>query len=86
MELTFKKLGNSIGITFPASFVREMRVSEGQVVSVDAKEDGTITLRPKIGRKRYTAAELNAQCDMSAPMPDDLLDWDSVPPVGSESL
>lgn len=86
MELTFKKLGNSIGITFPASFVKERHVSEGQVVTVDVKEDGSIMLRPKIGRKRYTAAELNAQCDLSAPMPADLLDWDKAPTVGSEAL
>lgn len=86
MELTFKRLGNSIGITFPASFVKEMRVSEGQVVTVDAKDDGTITLRPKIGRKRYKAAELNAQCDLRAPMPTDLLDWDNAPAIGSEAI
>ncbi len=86
MELAFKKLGNSIGITFPASFVRELRVSEGQVVTVDTKDDGTITLRPKIGRKRYTAAELNAQCDLSAPMPSDLLDWDKAPVAGNEAI
>ena len=86
MELVFKKLGNSTGLTFPATFLRERGLSEGQAVEVDVKDDGLITLRPKVGRKRYTAAELNSQCDFKAPMPSDLQDWDNAPSVGTEAL
>ncbi|MFI4940650.1 MAG: AbrB/MazE/SpoVT family DNA-binding domain-containing protein [Burkholderiales bacterium] len=86
MELVFKKLGNSTGLTFPASFLREHRLSEGQSVNVDAKPDGTLILIPKAPRKRYSAAELNAQCDLSAPMPADLQEWERAPHVGSETL
>jgi antitoxin ChpS len=86
MELVFKKLGNSTGLTFPATFLREHGVREGQTVVVEATEDGTITLQPKVIRKRYTAAELNAQCDLKAAMPSDLVDWEHAPAVGNEAL
>ena len=72
--------------TFPATFLRERGITEGQAVSVDVTEDGVITLRPKVVRKRYTAAELNAQCDLTAAMPDDLQEWDSAPALGTEAL
>ncbi len=36
--------------------------------------------------KRHTAAELNAQSDLKAPMPIELLDWENAPAAGSESL
>ena len=39
---------------------------------------------PKVPRKRYSAAELIAQCDVDAPMPTDLQGWDRMAPVGSE--
>jgi antitoxin ChpS len=86
VELVFKKLGNATGLSFPASFLREHHLRDGQVVVVDAQSDGSFRLTPKSARKRYTAAELNAQCDMTAPMPADLCDWDQAPRVGSEAL
>ena len=86
MELIFKKLGNSTGLTFPATFLRERGLTEGQAVTVGVSEDGAIMLRPKIERKRYTAAELNAQCNLKAPMPDDLLDWDKAGAFGTEAI
>jgi antitoxin ChpS len=86
MELVLKKLGNSTGLTFPSSFLRKHRLSEGQALSVDAREDGTFILIPKITRKRYTAAELNAQCDSKAPMAADLTDWEHMPAAGTEAL
>ncbi|MEC5218683.1 hypothetical protein RCH09_003657 [Actimicrobium sp. GrIS 1.19] len=36
--------------------------------------------------RRYAATELNAQCDLTAPMPTDLQDWENAPVVGSEKL
>jgi antitoxin component of MazEF toxin-antitoxin module len=86
MELVFRKLGNSTGLTFPVSFLREHHLSEGQVVSIDVDEDGTFKLRPVASRKHFTAAELNAQCDPKALMPEDLVDWDRALPVGTEFL
>ncbi|MCW5238422.1 AbrB/MazE/SpoVT family DNA-binding domain-containing protein [Verminephrobacter eiseniae] len=85
MELVFKRLGNSTGLTFPAAFLRAHGVREGQTVVVEAADDGTITLQPKAIRKRYTAAQLNAQCDLKAAMPSDLVAWERAPAVGSEA-
>lgn len=86
MELVFKKIGNSTGLIFPAIFLRERGITEGQAVTVGIAEDGTITLHPKTVRKRYTAAELNAQRDLSAPVSDDLRDWENAPAFGTEAL
>ena len=85
MELIMRKLGNSTGLTFPAAFLRELRLVEGQVISVSTQQDGSIVLRPKATRKRFTAAELNAQCDLKQAMPIDLDLWDRMPAVGSET-
>src|SRR6218665_1489503 len=85
MELVFKRLGNSTGLTFPAAFLREHGIREGQTVVVEAADDGTIILQPKAIRKRYTAAQLNAQCDWKAAIPSDLVAWERGPAVGSQT-
>jgi antitoxin ChpS len=86
MDLMFRKIGDSTGLTFPSSFLREQGIVEGQIFSVEAKGDGTFTLQPKISRKRYSAKELNAQCDLNAPMPQDLGDWERAAEVGTEDI
>ena len=35
-------------------------------------------------RKRYNLTDLVAQCDLAAPIPDELKDWDRAPSVGLE--
>ncbi|HEY1395891.1 hypothetical protein [Roseateles sp.] len=40
-----------------------------------------IALAPK---RNYTLAEMIAQCDLSAPPPADMADWDEMKPVGGE--
>lgn len=86
MELIFRKIGNSTGLTFPTSFLREHGIGEGQIVSLDVKNDGTFILKPKNTRKHYTARQLNALCNFNAPMPEDIQDWENAPIVGSEAL
>lgn len=39
---------------------------------------------PSRDRPRYTAAELMIECDLSARMPEDMAEWDRMPPVGRE--
>lgn len=86
MDLVLRKIGNSTGLTFPPAFLRAHDLSEGQTLTVEARRDGSIRLRPKAVPKRYTAAELNAQCDFKAPMPASLDEWDRAPRQGSEAL
>ena len=84
--IVVRKLGNSIGLTFPAVMVREFGLAPGATFDVEPMDDGALLLKPKRARLRFTAAELNAQCNQRAPMPADLVDWDAMPAVGSEAL
>jgi len=47
MDLVFRKLGNSTGLTCPSSFLREHGIREGQVFSVDVNRDGSLVMRPQ---------------------------------------
>lgn len=82
-EATIRRQGNSVGVVLPQPILREMGFMVGQTVSLQTTPDGLVI---KAKRKRYTAAELNAQCNPSAPMPDDLREWESMPAVGTEAL
>ena len=84
--LIVRKLGNSIGLTFPAVMVREYGLAPGATFDVEPLADGAMVLRPTRAKLRFTAAELNAQCNRRAPLPADLVDWDAMPAVGSEAL
>ncbi|MEQ1525462.1 MAG: hypothetical protein ABL911_01775 [Gallionella sp.] len=86
MELVIRKIGNSTGLTLPTALLRELGLVVGQVMSLNQTADGALVLRAKSTRKKYTAKELNALCNFKAPMPDDLIAWDSVKQVGNESL
>jgi antitoxin ChpS len=86
MELVIRKLGNSAGLTLPPALLRELDFSVGQSLLVERSADNAIVLRAKPKRKRYTAAELNKQCNLKAPMPADLQTWDEMPSVGNEAL
>ncbi len=84
MEMQLRKFGNSTGLTLPPALIRELGLTAGQTVTVKATADGGLLIQPKAKRRKYTAAELNALCDLKAPMPRDLLDWNQMQPVGSE--
>lgn len=85
MELQLRKFGNSTGITLPPTLLRAMGLAEGQVVVVSQTAEGALLIQPKQNRKKYTAAQLNALCNLNAPMPSDLTQWEQVKPVGSEA-
>lgn len=80
-EVVFRKLGNSTGLVFPPAVLRDLGLRPGSCMSLETDAQGTITLRPK---RRYTLAELLAQCDPQAPVANDVLAWDAAPPVGTE--
>ena len=84
MEMTIRKLGNSAGIILPAMLMRTLGLSIGATVTAEQVE-GKLVLTPAV-KKRYTAAELNAQCDSRAPMPEDIVAWEHAPVVGTEAL
>lgn len=84
METSIRKLGNSAGLILPAPLLKSLNLTIGQQFEIE-KEGGRLVLTPK-ARKRYTAAELNAQCNPQAPMPEDLVTWENAPAAGSEAL
>lgn len=86
MQVSLRKLGNSTGLTFPPALLRDLGLVAGQIVKLDKTPDGNLLLRPQRERRKYTAAELNAQCNPKAPMPVDLIAWEQMRPVGSETL
>lgn len=85
MELIIRKIGNSTGLTLPTALLRDLGLVVGQVMSLNKTEDGALVLRVKSTRKKYTAKELNALCDLNAAMPEDLIAWDNMKPVGNET-
>lgn len=86
MELQLRKLGNSTGLTLPPSLMRDLGLAAGQLMTLRKTSSGAILLTPKAGKRKYSAAELNAQCNLKAPMPDDLVAWEQMLPIGNEAL
>lgn len=86
MELQLRKLGNSTGLTLPPSLMRDLGLVAGQLMTLKKTSNGALLLTPKKERRKYSAAELNAQCNLKAPMPDDLMAWEHMRPMGSEAL
>ena len=85
MELQLRKLGNSTGLTLPPSLMRDLGLAAGQLMALRRMPSGAILLIPKAGKRKYSAAELNAQCNLKAAMPDDLVAWEQMPPMGTEA-
>lgn len=80
-EVVLRRIGNSTGITFAPSVLRDLGLKAGQALSMVTTPDGKITLSPK---RKFALADLIAQCDLSAPPPADLAAWDTSKPVGQE--
>jgi antitoxin ChpS len=82
MEVVLKKYGNSTVAVMPPAVLRDLGIKAGQTMSMDTTPEGNILLSPK---RRYTLAELMAQCDLKAQPPTDLALWDAAKPVGNET-
>ena len=78
-----RKWGNSMALRLSAETIKEWGVEEGQTVEVDI-EAGVLVATPT--QRRYTLAELLAQCDFSQPMTPDDQAWGRTPPVGLEII
>lgn len=78
-----EKWGNSMALRIPARTMKAWGVEEGQAVVLAIKA-GVLVATPT--QRRYTLAELVAQCDFSQPMTSDDQAWDSTPPVGLEVI
>lgn len=84
MKTTISRTGNSQGVIIPKPLLAQLGVEVGDTVEMKLENNALIIRKPL--RPRYTAAELNAQCDLKAPMPDDLTEWDAMLPIEQEAL
>ena len=82
-EATIQRQGNSICVVLPQTILHETGFAGGQTVSLQTTPEGLLI---KAQRKGYSAAELNAQCNPNAAMPDDLAEWENMPAIGLEVL
>lgn len=81
MEVVLKKMGNSTALIVPPTVLRDLGLSVGHALNLETTADRKIVLTPK---RKYTLAEMIAQCDLSAPPPADMADWDTMKPEGGE--
>jgi len=82
-KIKIQKWGNSMAFRIPAPMLRTLGMSEGQTLSLSIEGDALVA-RP--AQKRYTLAELLAQCDFSQPMSSEEREWLDAPLVGLEEI
>ena len=83
MQTVVRKIGNSAGTIIPAALLKKLNLKEGDLVDI-RDDEGRIIIVPNRIKRKYTLTELLAQCDESAPMPQELIDWDNTPEEGNE--
>ena len=81
MEVVLRRYGNSTVAVLPPPVLKDLGIAAGQRMSLQTTEDGRIVLAPK---RRYSLAEMIAQCDQQAAPPADLGLWDHSKAVGQE--
>ena len=85
MKTSIRKIGNSAGMILPAVILKKLNLSEGDEIEISEKGNQIVITPGKI-KPKYTLKELLAQCDLNAPMPEIVNEWDNIQPVGRESL
>ena len=58
----------STGLTLPPALMRDLGLAAGQLMTLRKTPSGSILLTPKLEKRKYSAAELNAQCNLKVPM------------------
>lgn len=81
MEVILRRYGNSTVAVLPPPVLRDLGISAGQHMSLQTTEDGRIVLSRK---RKYSLAEMVAQCDPKAEPPADLALWDQSRLEGQE--
>lgn len=81
MEIVLRKYGNSTVAVLPPPVLKDLGLAAGQSMTLETTGDGKIVLARK---RKYRLADLVAQCDLKAPPPADLAQWETTKPVGRE--
>lgn len=79
-----RKVGGSVMLAVPPAMLEMMQLHSGAMVSL-AVENGRLIVEPEV-RKRYTLQELLAQCDASAPVSSDDVEWTAGASKGRELI
>ena len=83
MQTSVRKVGNSAGMTLPASLLKSQNLYIGDKLDIEEHE-GYLVIRKLVAKPKYSLDELLAQCDSSASVPEDLTSWDATESVGEE--
>ena len=81
MEMVLRKYGNSTVAVLPPAILKDLGLRAGQAMTLSTTPDGEIVLARK---RRFTLADLVAQCNTKAAPPADLTLWDNAKAVGGE--
>ena len=84
MLITLRKIGNSKGIVIPAVLLQQLKADESDGKFEGDIINGKLVLEPVQKKKRYSLNSLLKKCDVNAPMPKELTEWDNIQPVGNE--
>jgi antitoxin ChpS len=79
-----RRVGGSVMLAIPPALLDILHLQPGAKVGI-AVESGRLVLEPQ-PRRRYTLAELLAQCDPKAPRGKQEQEWLDSRPVGGELI
>ncbi|WP_127471591.1 AbrB/MazE/SpoVT family DNA-binding domain-containing protein [Thiomicrorhabdus aquaedulcis] len=83
MQTSVRKVGNSAGMTIPASLLKSQGLNIGDTLDIEEHPDywivKKVTTKPK-----YQLSELIAQCNPNALQDNTLQAWESNEKVGNE--
>lgn len=84
MQTTIRRIGNSAGMTIPAPLLKMLGLSLGDEIEIK-KQDNSLVITKSNNKPKYNLKELLAECNLDAPMPDDMQGWDEAQAVGKEA-
>jgi len=79
---TLRTVGGSVVMAIPKRLLELVQLQAGSQVDIDVQQGQLIVTAAK--KKRYTLAELLAQCDVSIPISTEECEWLDAPPAGLE--
>ena len=81
---TLRKVGGSVMLAVPPALLDVLNLTAGNTVGI-VVEDGRLVVAPE-PRKRYKLADLLAECDPAAELPENDHAWISDAAVGNELI
>lgn len=83
MELPIRKWGNSAAVLLPTAMLEQLHAKIGDSLKVDFTGRKAAL---QLAKPKYSLKELLAQCDPNAAVPADVAAWESMPPIGNETV